>query len=221
MRTEDLLNQLTADLKPVRRVAPPALAALGWIAIAVAVVGVAVAVHGLRDDLGSRATHGLDLPQMGLAGLTGVLAAFAAFQLALPDRDRRWALLPLPAAALWMATVGLGCLGDVLRHGWSGLRLETSFSCTGFILGLGLPLTASFLWFARHAAPLRPGSVAALGGLAAAAIAQTGLMLVHHLDAAILVLVWHGAGVGLVVLLARLGAPLFHRLGAPVLPEQG
>lgn len=221
MQTEELLERLTGDLKPVRRVVHPALAALGWLAVAAAVVAIAVAVFGFRHDIAHRLAHGLDVPQMVLAAITGMLAAFAAFQLALPDRDERWALLPLPAAAAWIATLGFGCLQDVWAMGWAGVRLGTSFGCLRFIIGFGVPLTIAFLCLARHAAPLRPGPVAALGGLAAAAIANIGLTLVHHLDAAIMVLIWHGGSAALVVLLARAAAPLFRRLAAPALPGQG
>jgi hypothetical protein len=63
-------------------------------------------------------------------------------------------------------------------------------------------MTAAIVWMTRHAAPLRPGPVAALGGLAAAAIGSVGLSLVHHLDAAAMVLIWHGGSVALVSALA-------------------
>ncbi len=219
-RTDDLLARLTADLKPVRRVAHPAMAALAWLAVAALVISIVVALFGFRHDIAYRLSFGIDMPQMVFAAMTGALAAFAAFQLALPDRDWRWALLPLPAAALWIATMGFGCLLDFARQGWEGIRLGTSFGCLRFIVGFGVPLTVAFLWLARHAAPLRPGPVAALGGLAAASIASIGLTLVHHLDAAVMVLVWHGGSVALVVLLARLAAPLFARFGASALTRR-
>ena len=43
--------------------------------------------------------------------LTGATAVVAAAHLALPDRSRRWALLPLPFLALWLTASGVGCLG--------------------------------------------------------------------------------------------------------------
>ena len=70
---------------------------------------------------------------------------------------------------------------------------------------------------ARHAAWMRPGPVAALGGLSAAALASVGLTLVHYLDAAAMVLVWHGLSVLLVTALARAIGPRVMRAeaGAP------
>ncbi len=46
---------------------------------------------------------------------------------------------------------------------------------------------------------IRPVPVAALGGLAGAALSAAGLSLFHHLDAALMVLIWHGGSTSLVV----------------------
>lgn len=211
MDTDDLLASLTRDLKPVRRVAHPLLTAAGWLAFAGVVIGLAILLFGLSPDLPRRMARGTEVAQVILAGVTGILAAIAAFELAMPDRDDRWALLPLPAAALWVVTMGFGCLQDVWALGWDGLRTGLSLGCLQFIVGFGVPLTAAVLWLARHAAPLRPGPVAALGALAAAAVANVGLTMVHPLDAALETLLWHGGSVALVVLLARAATPMFRR----------
>ena len=213
MRTEDLIAHLAAGLRPVRRVWRPAAAAAVWTALAAAVVSTAVLAFGPRPDLAQRLSGGVDLPQLLAAAATGLLAGFAAFQLALPDRDWRWALLPLPAAVGWLATMGWGCAQDFARLGPEALRLTTSYPCLGFITGLGLPLTLGVLWLARHAALVRPGPVAALGGLSAAALASIGLTLVHHLDAAAMVLAWHGTAVLAVTGIAALCGPRLMRAG--------
>ncbi len=196
MRTDDLIRQLSTGLVPVRRVAPPWRTALLWLALATLLVGGAVALHGFRHDIAQRVMLMEEQVNLAAALLTGIAAAFAAFQLALPDRSPRWALLPLPFAALWLSGLGWGCLRDLAQQGWPAL--STSFGCMRFIIGFGVPLTAAMLWMARHAAPIRPGPVAALGGLAAAAIASVGLSLIHHLDAAAMVLIWHGGSIALV-----------------------
>jgi len=205
MRTDDLISQLSGDLKPVRRIAAPWRSAAGWLGLALLVVGAAVAITGLRHDLPTRLMLPEERVNLAAALLTGIAAAFAAFQLALPDRSPRWALLPLPFAAFWVSGLGWGCLRDFMEQGT--LQLGVSMACMRFILGFGIPLTAAMLWMTRHAAAIRPAPVAALGGLAAAAVASVGLTLVHHLDAAAMVLVWHGGSVALVTLLAWLVGP--------------
>jgi hypothetical protein len=205
MRTDDLIRQLSTDLAPVRQVAPPWRAAAGWLGLALLLVVAIVAISGLRHDLAQRLMLPEERINLAAALLTGIAAAYAAFQLALPDRNPRWALLPLPFAAFWVSGLGWGCLKEFAEQGT--LALGTSFGCLGFIIGFGIPLTAAMLWMTRHAASIRPAPVAALGGLAAAAIASVGLSLVHHLDAAVMVLVWHGGSVALVTLLAWLFGP--------------
>jgi hypothetical protein len=213
MRSEDLIRKLASDLRPVRPARHPAVSTAIWLGAAAAVIVAAVLVSGPRHDLAARLAAGFDMPQILTATATGILAAFAAFQLALPERDRRWALLPVPATIAWLATMGWGCLQDLVRLGPDALRVGMSLPCLAFIAGLGVPLTVAMLWLARHAAWLRPGPVAALGGLSAAALASVGLSLIHHLDAAVMVLVWHGASVLIVAAVASLLGPQLMRRG--------
>lgn len=212
MKTEDLITSLTADLRPVRRVRPPFITTLVWVTAATAAVCLAVLYFGPREDFAQRFASGVDLPQLLAAVATGILAAVAAFQCALPDRDWRWSLLPLPAIAVWFATLVWGCVQDVLASGAEALHLTTSFQCISFISGLGLPLTIGMLWLSRHAAPLRPGPVSALGGLAAAALASAGLSCIHYLNAAAMILVWHGLAVALVTVAAAVFGPRIMRV---------
>jgi hypothetical protein len=212
MRTDDLITRLSAGLTPVRRLPPPWRIALGWLAIAAVVIGASVAMYGFRHDIAARVMLTEERVNLAAALLTGIAAAFAAFQLALPDRDARWGLLPLPFAILWVSGLGWGCLRDLAEQGT--LALGTSFGCMRFIIGFGVPLTAAMLWMTRHAVAIRPGPVSALGGLAAAAIASVGVSLVHHLDAAAMVLVWHGGSIALVTLAAWLWGPRAMRAAA-------
>jgi hypothetical protein len=207
MDSEDLIARLAADARPVRRVPPPVVSTLVWLAAAAAVVGAVVAWSGFRHDLPQRLATGVDLPQMILAGVAGVAAGFAAFQLALPDRDPRWAWLPVPPALGWVATMGWGCVQESLAVGPAAFVPGVSVPCLVFIVALGLPLTLCGGFLARHAAGFRPTPVAALIGLSAACFASIGLTLVHHLDAAATVLVWHGLAVALVSLAAARVGP--------------
>ncbi len=200
MDSDDLIARLARDAKPVRRLAPPWMGALAWLAVAGLFMGGVVAVVGLRHDLEARL--GLMSEQLNLvfAGATAVLAALGAFHLARPDGDARWAWVPVAPALGWIAGMGAGCIGEIWR---GGLVMGTSFECARFIVGFGVPLTLSMLWMVRHAALTRPVEVAALAGLAASAMAALGLALVHHLDAAAMVLVWHGGSVALSVWVAK------------------
>ena len=211
-RTEEVLADLVADLRPVRRLAAARWRAAGWLAAAAAAIGLAVAWEGLRHDIGARLALPYEVGQWLASVATGVLAAVAAFLVALPDRSPRWALLPLPALAVWVSTLGWGCFADLARMGPEALALGTSWGCLRFIAGFGLPLLGSMLWVLRHGAWIRPVPVAVLGGLAAATLCTAGLSLFHHLDAALMILLWHGGAVLLVIGLGgAIGRWAYHR----------
>lgn len=207
MRTEDLISQLSIGLKPVRRLPSP-LAMLGlWCLLCAGIIGAALLTSGLRADFAAWLMDGFDLYHLMSAALVALTAGYAAFQLALPDRDQRWALLPVPAVVGWLVTMGWGCLSDLARLGPEALNITISYPCLIFIIGLGVPMTAAIVFLTRHAALLRPMPVAALGGLSAAAFASLGLSLVHELNAAVMVLVWHGVAVLVVTCIGALVGP--------------
>jgi hypothetical protein len=214
MRTEDLVTSLTLGLKPVRRLPSP-LAMLGlWCLFCVGVIAAALLISGLRADFAAWLMDGFDLYHLMSAALVALTAGYAAFQLALPDRDQRWALLPIPAVVGWLVTMGWGCLADIARLGPEAMSLTISVPCLAFIIGLGVPMTATMLYLTRHAAMFRPFPVAALGGLSAAAFASLGLTLVHELNAAVMVLVWHGIAVLVVTCIGALTGPMLMQRAA-------
>lgn len=210
MRTEDLVEAMVADARPVRRLRPPLLRAVLWLGLSVLVIATAVALAGFRHDLAERLARPWEVAQLTAAVVTGVLAAVAAFHLALPDRSEAWVLLPLPGFGVWVSSLGWGCLADFVRLGPEGLALGASWGCLAFILGLSVPLGGAMLFALRHAAGIRPVPTAAIGVLSVAMLASAGLSLVHHLDAAVMVLLWHtGAVLVAVALSAGLSRPTF------------
>src|SRR5664280_165727 len=81
---ERLIRDLATDLAPVRRLRPPSVRALAWLAVVVATAIVLAMIADL-PALGRRLAAA---PDMWLAvtgsALTVILAAIAAFQLSLP-----------------------------------------------------------------------------------------------------------------------------------------
>lgn len=198
-RHDGLIRDLVADLRAVRRLPSPDLQALLWLVV-VAVVAAALAT---RSDLAPVRERLAGASDMWLAAtgsaLTAVLAAFAAFRVGLPDRSPAWALLPLPAAALWLGASGLGCLRAWGLTDVEPTSLDQELDCLRFIVGLSLPLSALLLVMLRRVRPLRPGPATALGGLAAAAAAASLLLLFHPFDASATDLLAHAVAVTVVV----------------------
>ena len=201
MTTPELIDRLSVSAPPVRRLRPPLLRAALWLLLAGLVLLALAAVYGGRPDLALR----LRDPSfaIALAGslATGILAAIAAFYLSLPDRSRLWLLLPAPALALWIATIGYGCLTDWVSIGPGGVRLGSTLECFATLVIASLPLSVALLVMLRHAARLHPTMVGMTGGLASAGIAATALSLFHELDATVMVLVWHLGAAALIVAL--------------------
>jgi len=200
---DDLIRALGDELTPIRRLRPPALRALGWLAI-VAVIGIVLAA---TTDVGAMTRRMVAVSDQWLAvagsTLTAVLAAFAAFQLDVPDRRSSWALLPLPAAALWILASGVGCFRTWLVPETSVADLGEAQACLIFILGLSVPLSVVMLLMLRRGHALQPNLAAVMGGLACAAAAATLLNFLHPYDAAVTDLAVHAGSVGAVVLANR------------------
>ena len=198
-----LIETLARDLRPVRRMAPPSLRALGWLAVVTALA----VVLAYFADLGAMARRLTAAPDMWMAvtgsTLTTILATFAAFQTSLPDRNRVWALLPLPGLLLWVGASGLGCLRVWFAPGTHAADLVEARDCLAFICGVSGPLSVLMLVMLRRGYPVQPNVTTATAGLAAGAAAATLLNFFHPFDAAAADLVVHAVAVGLVVLANR------------------
>jgi hypothetical protein len=200
---DELIRGLAADLVPVRRLAPPSLRALGWLSVVVAVaIGLATVANVSATWHRLAAAPDMWLAVAGSAA-TAVLAAIAAFELSLPDARRTWALLPLPAALLWILASGVGCLRAWFVPGTHAADMSEARDCLLFIVGLSVPLSALLIMMLRRACSLQPGLTAAIAGLAAAAAAATLLNFFHPFDAAATDLVVHAGAVALVIVVNR------------------
>ena len=206
-KTPDLIDTLVQDATPVRRLRPPLVRAGLWLAFAAIVLGLIAIAHGLRPDFSDCMRQPLFVVGMLGALATGISAAVASFQLSLPDSSRLWIILPLPALALWVVTIGYGCLTDWVSIGPDSVRLSEAIRCFATLLMTSVPLSIAMLAMLRYTALLRPLEVSVLGGLAVAAVTAFALSLLHDLDATVMILIWN---LGAAALIASLGS-LFGR----------
>jgi hypothetical protein len=201
MQTNEFIEQLSAQLEPVRVLRSPGLRAVFWLAMVGAVSTALVMRYAHMDSVLQR----LAVPRIALecvaTALTAITAIVAAFELSVPDRSPRWAWLPLPWFVLWLAASGLGCLRNGLGlHGPAGV-FGHSGDCFAFITAASVPLAVALFWMLRRARPIAPLPVAALGTLGVAATAAFVLEFFHPFDVTVIDLSAHLAAVGLVVLL--------------------
>ena len=174
--------------------------------MAAAQTGDRVRACDVRRRDGDVASHERDTRHVarGLGSIaTTVSAAFAAFELSLPDRSRAWALLPLPAAALWVGASGLGCMRAYMLPGTHFAAIGETRDCLLFIIALSVPLSAALIVMLRRAYSLAPPLTAAMVGLASAAAAATLLNFFHPFDATAADLGVHVVAVAIVVAAAQ------------------
>ncbi len=213
--TSELIDRLAREAGPVRRLRPPPVRALAWLVAAVIVIAVIAALEGIRPELAERLRNPWFAASRAGAVATAIAAALAAFELSIPDRAPRWLWLPVPFAALWLGSMGYGCIADWIVEGAQGLALGHSADCFTAIVITSLPLGALLLVMVRHAGPVRPVATALAAGLALAAVAEGGLTLYHESEATLMDILFHIAGVAAVLALAQAGGRALFRQVAP------
>jgi hypothetical protein len=189
--TQHLIDTLVECATPVRRLRPPLVRAMLWLAFAGLVIVLVAMGHGVRADLALSLQQPAFAVTTAAALATGILAALAAFVVSLPDRSRWWLMLPTPALAVWVSTIGYGCFTDWVSIGPGGVRFGDELRCFAILVFTSVPLAIALAVMLRYAAMLRAGAVASMGGLAIAAITASALPLFHNHDATAMILVWN------------------------------
>ncbi len=200
METTSLIKTLANAAQPVRAIRPPFVRTTYWLLIAAAVLILLLAEHGLRSDIVSQLRNPLFLVGTAASFLTSVLAAHSCLIASLPDRSRFYLLLPLPPLAVWMATVGYGCLTNWVSYDAGGLRMGTAVQCFATVLLVSLPLSISMFVMLRHTVRLRPTFVTLVAGLAVAGMTSTAMALLYRLDATIMNLIWNLGTAALIII---------------------
>jgi hypothetical protein len=220
MKTDDLVASLAGGVRPVRRLRRPWLLAAGWAAA----TGLYLALLVLLMQPADAATAQwrdlrFTLEQLAAAAV-GLTAAAAALVTVLPGRRQTLVAAAIGAALLWVGIVAIGCVQDLLRYGAAGLPLQADWPCVAVIVGGSVVPVAGLALLLRRGAPLTPNVTLALGGLAAAALANISACLDQPHATSVTVLLWHGTTVLLVCgLVGALGASVL-RWNVPALRER-
>ncbi|KJV10142.1 hypothetical protein VZ95_06915 [Elstera litoralis] len=209
MDSTHLIDLLSTELAPVKRLRPPAVRALIWLGAVTLFLGIIIWVSGLRPDLSMQMEKTRFIAETAAILLTGIIAAFAAFRAAIPGAPSWTLLTPLPTLLLWLLFLGKGCLDDLDsgRFAWS-----ISTHCLQQIGWTGLVSGVPMLVMLRCAAPLQRVPLAVLAGLASASLAAFAMSLYHSYDTSVIVLISHGLIIsGLVVGFGVMGPALLTR----------
>jgi hypothetical protein len=122
--TPHMIELLADGLTPVRRLRGPMTRAARWLLLASMVTVLLVVAHGVRPDFWQCLLDQSFVVCTAASIATGISATVAAFLLGLPDRSRAWALLPLPALAVWLSAIGYQCLTNWVALEPDGLLFD-------------------------------------------------------------------------------------------------
>jgi hypothetical protein len=211
METNELIQRIAANSVAVRPLPAPWIRVALWLAISVPYVAAIVLVNPMRAGLAQAMSDQQFLIEQGAILATVLAAAVAAFCSTIPGYNRKILFLPLLPLAVWLASLGEGCVRDWVERGADGLRLRPDWGCLPSAALIGVIPAIAMVFMLRKGAPLFPRVTIALGALAVAALGNFGLRLFHVGDASIMVLFWHFGGVALLaVLAAGVGRQVFH-----------
>lgn len=210
MRTEDLIQSLSADTRVISPHAVEQRVMFGLLAGGVAALGLMVGWMGFRADLPGAMMTTAFLMKWAYTMSLGVFALVATLHVARPDAApmRLAWLVVIPFVLL--AIVSAIELAETPVDGWMPMWLGHSWrECSARVALLSLPVFAGMLWAFRSLAPTRLALAGAAAGLASGACAATIYGLHCPEVSATFVLTWYSLGM---VMAAGIGALVGPRL---------
>lgn len=212
MNTDQLIQELSSGLTPVKRLHSPGRRLVQWLAVSVPVLAAITWFFGFRPDLAQCLADNRFVIQNLAALVTGLAAAWTALASSVPGFRSRTLTVAVVPAFLWLASAGEGCWAEWQANGWSSLDSVLHQKCLPEIVGSGLVPALVLMVLVRRGLALNPGLTAGLAALAAAAIGSAALSLFHDGDTAWVTLTWHvGSAAGLSALASAFGSRLLSR----------
>lgn len=207
MKTDELIQRLGDELRPVRRLPPPWRRAAAWLAASGVYLLAFVTVAWIRRGrLGIAATDDAYVVQALALIATAIVASLAAFASVIPGGDRRVMVAPLVSGLVVLAALLWSCAADVQRQGTLGWGRETDWPCVVSIAVGSVVLWWGAMVMLRRGAPLTPRLSGLLAGVAALSVVNIEACLTRPHRFGVTILVWHGATTALMlVALAQTG----------------
>lgn len=174
-----LIENLTAELLPVRPLRHPLVRSLPFVVLALLYTSGVVWHLGLRPDLVHKFKDTVFLFETGLAGFIALSAALASVWTCVPDmRGQKWVL------ALPLVSVGVFLFWTGLRAWTEGASIPTPHwdHCFEDALLLGALPAAFVIVLSRKGATTCPRTTAGMNILSTAALGYVGLRFTCMLD---------------------------------------
>lgn len=190
--TDDLIGELSRDLKPVKRLDHPAKRLVKWLAVALPVsliLGAAVEQQHFALAL-ERIQDARILLELVAIFATAMAAGYAALSSAQPGRSQKVWALPVVPFLVWLSLIGENCWRLFEQIGPDQFSFAPHWVCFPSVAATGFAPALAMAVFLSRGALTRPTATIALGTLAAAALGAVGLRLYHPPDATALLMLW-------------------------------
>lgn len=177
---DDLIVNLTNELKPVKPMACPSKRIIPWIAVSIIFVAGCVLSMGTRHDISTLFTNQIFLFEMILMTFTFIGAAFSSSYLSVPDmKGKKW-LIPTTLTAagifsLWSA------IRFFIEDGGGLPRLEFDH-CFGEGAFIAIVPVAMLIFMLKQGATTRPYMMMGMNILAIAALGFVALRFTCPID---------------------------------------
>jgi hypothetical protein len=206
VQTDDLIQQLVAEVRPVTRLRPIGLRLIAWTVLAALSFGVVLFLMGVRRELGDALDRADFAFEAALLLVTALAGAGGALVVAVPGAERsplvRWGPLAAGVASVvWAA----GELAYAAASAQPTGQLTFAWHCVFKTASIAAVPGAALFLLVRRAAPLRTAWAGLLALMATAAIGVLGANVICPNDRPLHMLVWHAAPL---LLFATLGALL-------------
>ncbi|MQB10528.1 DUF1109 family protein [Agrobacterium sp. ICMP 6402] len=211
-KTEDIIEQLAGDLKPVAAFATErrlALAALPALGVSLLLMLVILGLRGDMDDALSELGFWIKSAYNALLAV----AAFAAVRrLARPDGDSGLFFVWLAVIFIAMAAIALVQLGFAVPGSYATLILGSSaLHCPFLIVAFALPVFLANFTALKRSAPADPTLAGFVGGLAAGAAGAWVYSWFCTENGMAFVLIWYSLGILMMGLIGAFAGSRFLR----------
>lgn len=208
MNTNDLIDSLTKDVKPMPRHALRRRLIAGLILGGGGTLLAVGAWLGFRPDLWIAMHGGAFWMKWLYTASLALCATLATARLGRPDGAALgwlW-IMALPVAGL--AAISIAEMAKTPSSEWMAMWLGASWkTCSRNVFLLAIPIFGGLLWSFRRLAPTRLRAAGATAGLTAGAWAATLYCLHCPEVSAIFVLTWYSLGIALAALTGAMLGP--------------
>ena len=190
MKSEELIQNLVADLEPVKPLSSVPRRLAAWTATALLSVVAGVALIGLRSDLHAVVHGEMFMLETLLIAFAAVFSAASAFVLSVPrsERQMRHKLMALAPVMFWIMYLVFEQLSGGVR---SEDVIPMAAGCAGKVGIFGIVPGIVIFFMIRQAAPTDLGWSGFLASVAVLSVGCMTLQFVCPDYGALHVLLWH------------------------------